>query len=95
MAHREVDLVIKDHTQMDNFLKYLIYKTETVDGRYGSAKSILKSMLVESGAHLTKKQQILNRPRLETECKIKMLEKVNTKYAVIRFRQKISYIAFK
>ena len=94
MAHREVDLVIKDPDQMDAFLKYLIYKTETVDGRYGSAKAILKNMMVKSNKKLSKKQQTLNQSRLERENKIKILQKVNTKYVVIRFRQKISYIAF-
>lgn len=86
MAHREVDLVIKDPNQMDTFLKYLIYKTETVDGRYGSAKSILKNMMIKSNKRFSKKQQLLNKPRLETENKIKILEKVNTKYVVIRLR---------
>lgn len=41
---------------MDIFLKYLIYKTETVDGRYGSAKSILKHMMIKSNEKFTKKQ---------------------------------------
>ena len=51
-------------------------------------------MMIKSNVKFNKKQQACNKLRLETENKIKMLEKVNTKYVVIRFRQKVSYIAF-
>ena len=36
-SSREIDLVIKDKTHMDKFIKYLIYVLKTKDGSKGSA----------------------------------------------------------
>lgn len=48
MRHREVDLVVEDQAQMNNLLKFLIIKTQTLDGRYGSASKILHTMTEEA-----------------------------------------------
>lgn len=33
LKHRDVDLVIKDQTEMDHLLKLLVYEMNTLDGR--------------------------------------------------------------
>ena len=39
---RNINLVIKDQMQMDLFLKFLIYRLETVDGNVGSGKKLVE-----------------------------------------------------
>ena len=42
---RNINLVIKDQSQMDLFLKFLIYRLETIDGNVGSGKKLVKYRL--------------------------------------------------
>lgn len=44
LSHREVDIVIKEEKDQNNFVKYILYKMRTIDGRAGSADKILKLM---------------------------------------------------
>lgn len=44
LAHREVDLVIKNEKQQNNFVKFLIYKLNTIDGKKNSAERILNAL---------------------------------------------------
>ena len=44
LGNRDVDLVIKDETQMNMFLKYLIHNLRTVDGNRGSANKLLEAI---------------------------------------------------
>ena len=44
LEFRFIDLVIEDMSEMDCFLKYLIYTLRTIDGKRNSANSILKNM---------------------------------------------------
>lgn len=44
MAHRDVDLVIKNERSQNKLVKYLLYKLETIDGKAGSAKRIIQMM---------------------------------------------------
>lgn len=41
---RYIDIVIEDMSQMDCFLKFLIYTLRTIDGKRGSANAILQNM---------------------------------------------------
>jgi len=44
LKHRDVDLVIRSGTQMNMFLKFLIYSLKTFDGTKGSAKRLVKAL---------------------------------------------------
>lgn len=44
LSHRDVDLVIRDEKQMAMFLKFLIYKMQTLDGKQGTALGIQKTL---------------------------------------------------
>ena len=44
LPHRDVDLVIRDQNQMNNFLKFLIHSMKTIDGKKNTATSILKTL---------------------------------------------------
>jgi hypothetical protein len=44
LAHREVDIVIKNEKEQNNLVKFLIYKLNTIDGRAGSADQLLEVM---------------------------------------------------
>lgn len=44
LKHREIDIVIKNEKQQNNFVKFLIFKLNTIDGRKGSAEPILKAL---------------------------------------------------
>ena len=65
---------------MNLLLKFLIVKMETLDGRKGSAKHILKWLKVQD--------KTVNHQAA-------ILKKTFVKYTLIRLRQKISFIAFK
>ena len=44
LHNRDVDLVIRDQYQMDQFLTYLIHNMRTMDGKKGTAEKILAAM---------------------------------------------------
>ena len=44
LRHRDVDIVIKNERQQNNFVKFLLYKLNTVDGKINSAKKILEAL---------------------------------------------------
>ena len=44
LEFRFIDIVIKDMTQMDCFIKFLIYTLRTIDGKRGTANPILQSL---------------------------------------------------
>ena len=88
LKHREVDFVFKDEIQQNKFVKYLIYRMKTIDGRKESAVPILKAMESQprkEGVSL-EKQEKMNQQEVIRKCYLK--------YLVIKLRQKISFIAF-
>lgn len=44
LSNRDVDLVIRDETQMDQLLLYLIHNMRTMDGKRDSANNMLDLM---------------------------------------------------
>ena len=44
LKHRDVDLVIRSQTQMNMFLKFLIYSLQTFDGKRGTAKPLIRAL---------------------------------------------------
>ena len=58
LAHRDVDIVIKDEREQNNLVKYLIYKLDTIDGKAGSARPILEILERECIENYRKKRKI-------------------------------------
>ena len=79
---------------MNRLLKYLIVKTWTIDGKYGTALPVYDKMVSAAMKGKDQKWQKNNRQRIQNEMRVKLLQKVYTRYVIIRFRQKISFIAF-
>ena len=84
---------------MNKFVKYILYRMQTIDGRKETAKPILKAMSEQyrknqqqSFKKKVDKQQMLKIERIN---EISLLKMTYLKYLIIKFRQKISYIAFK
>ena len=42
LAHRDVDIVIRNQKEQNNLVKFLLYKMNTIDGRKDSAKGVIK-----------------------------------------------------
>ena len=83
---------------MEILLKFLIYRTRTVDGKKGTADKLLEHLNNES---IRKYKALKNKTLLSdsTISKIaaknehSLFRKVYLKYMVMKIRQKISYIA--
>jgi hypothetical protein len=49
LKHREVDLVVKNQSQMDNLISLILYKTHSLDGMPGSSLPIEEYMELKKG----------------------------------------------
>ena len=107
LAHREVDIVVKDDKDQNNLVKYILYKMRTIDGRAGSADQILKQM-EKQGLENYKKKKSINNPnfglkdmphayltKVRLRNRLKVMRQTYQKYIIIKFRIKVSWIAFK
>ena len=106
LSHREVDIVVHDEKEQNNLVKYLLYKINTIDGIAGSADKILSVLESQGIESYRKKQKIpiqkfskkdvpnafLTRMRLKN--KLNVMRQAYLKYTVIKFRIKVSWIAF-
>ena len=88
----------------NNLVKYLLYKLETLDGNAGSAKKLIQMMDAQqmesylSKNKVPKKQDDFIRTleiRIHLRNKLKVVQKTYLKYLILKFRQKVSFIAFK
>lgn len=106
LHHREVDIVVHDEKEQNNLVKYILYKINTIDGIAGSADKILTALENQGIENYRKTQKIplskftvkdipnayLTRMRLKN--KLNVMRQAYLKYIVIKFRIKVSWIAF-
>ena len=45
LKHRDIDLVIKDDKDMDDFIKILVYSINTADGNSNSADAVTNKLI--------------------------------------------------
>ena len=100
LAKRDVDLVIKDEKDMDMILKFLIYSLRTIDGRRGTADSILNKLQIESKQQFRemKKRNTISKMREHQFMQLnemKVFGKIFLKYKVMIIRAKISFMALR
>ena len=57
MAHRDVDLIIRDEGEMKALVRFLIYRLQTIDGQRGSASKLLEHLLNKSEKEYSRKKQ--------------------------------------
>ena len=82
---------------MKRFIKFLIFKLQTVDGNRGSGEKIIKAMIKEKMDTVSEVHDFISDRRFkecETEIQIKFMKKVYFKYLILKFRAKVSYHAF-
>jgi hypothetical protein len=99
LKHRDVDLVIRSGTQMNMFLKFLIYSLETFDGKRGSASQLVKCLIRQEIRRLKKEQnrQVISaakRQEIREKSEYTVFKRVYHKYQVLKIRHKISFSAF-
>lgn len=98
MAHRDVDVVIKDLYQMNMLLKFLIHSLRTIDGYRGTADPVLEVLNKQSTMEYLKKN---NRDRVSESVRLRLIQtnehylfrKVYIKFLIMRVRAKISFMA--
>ena len=44
LAHRDVDIAFKSQKEQNNFVKFLLYKMNTIDGIRDSATGVIKAL---------------------------------------------------
>lgn len=88
---RTMDLVIHDENDMMKFIKYLIFKLETINNTVQTG-SKLKEVLVKQGLKYNEKE--LTEQQIKADCQYKIIRKTYLKYLLLRIRAKISYMAF-
>ena len=100
MPHRDVDIVIKDETQMFRVLKFLIYRMRTLDGNKDTAipyleqlnKGSLGSFKKEKGYESIKKSREHKIIQMNEDY---LADSVLFKYKIMKLRAKLSFMAFK
>lgn len=93
----DVFLLIKDEQEMMNFLKFLIYSLETIDGKRGSATPFIeKKVFIENRRlGLYSDDHTVNLAKVENKIREDLMHKVLFKYKLMRVMQKISFQALK
>ena len=77
---------------MQNFIKFILYKTQSIDGSINSAQYIIKAGEVESRKMKLKLKQ---KEKNAADLRHKLMIKANFRYNMLRIRSKISFMAFK
>ena len=105
LKDKEIDISIKNERTQNNFVKYLLYKLNTLEGIANSAVKILKVMndqdmkqyisMLHTDAHKKKEFSKTLAIKIRLKNKLTIMRKSYLKYLIIKFRQKISFIAFK
>lgn len=110
LDNREVDLVVQNDKDMDDLLEVLIDALDTVDGNKGSANVIykiiqqekMKNELIKRDQYNPKKVRawsknpaIMDKFMPNKAERHSILKTTLIKYKIMRFRSKISYMAFK
>lgn len=99
LGGRHVDLVIRNEAHMEMFLKFLISRLKTIDGRKGSAEPIiekivkLKSKELGYSAQSRKKLSPTDQDNLRREIEWKLFRSCLSKYRIMKIRQKLSFCA--
>jgi hypothetical protein len=88
LAHREVDLVIRNEDHMNKLLKFLIYSLRTLDGSRNSASNVLNLMNKECIQDYKKlhKREVVKKERIVETNEYKIFSKVYLKYKVMIIR---------
>jgi hypothetical protein len=88
LAHREVDLVIRNEDQMNKLLKFLIYSLRTLDGSRNSASNVLNLMNKECIQDYKKlhNREVVKKERIVETNEYKIFSKVYLKYKVMIIR---------
>ena len=105
LKDKEIDISIKNERTQNNFVKYLLYKLNTLEGIANSGVKILKVMndqdmnqyisMLHTDAHKKKEFSKTLAIKIRLKNKLTIMRKSYLKYLIIKFRQKISFIAFK
>ena len=102
LKHRDIDLVFKDEQDHNNFVKFLIYNMNTIDGTVDSAIPLLSMLEMQSMADYRKKKNLKSTEmpdymmrNIRHFNKVKVARKTYLKFLIIKLRFKISFIAFK
>ena len=98
LDHRDVELVVRDESDMNQILKYLIHRLRTLDGTRGTAEKIIELMNKQSLADLKKEvgRDVISKTKehqLIQQNEQAVFRKVLMKYKIMRIRSKISFIA--
>lgn len=96
LNHREVDLIIPDDRHMQQLLKFLVYRIQTVDGNRGTATAILadlnkrsrREFLSQPGRQFISKQR---EHQIKSANEYRLYSKVLLKYSIMKVRSKLSY----
>jgi len=91
LSHRAVDLVIRNDKDMEKILKFLICNLKTVDGNRDSGVQLVAALNKQS---ITKRTTIKERILIEKQNAAIVWQKVYRKYLVMKFRAKVSFMAF-
>ena len=96
--YRTIDLVIKDLSDMETLLKFLIYKLETQNGQKGSASKLFKDSYNEKFRQLcfelkTSVFSSEQKDRLKRISNESVVKKIIWKYKIMKWRSKISFSA--
>lgn len=99
LGGRPVDLVIRDEAHMELFLKFLIGRLKTTDGRKGSAEPVIEQILKlqskELGRSARSRQKLspVEQDNLRREIEWKLFRSCLSKYRIMKIRQKLSFCA--
>jgi len=100
LSHRDVDLVIRNESQMNCLLKLLIHSMRTMDGHKGTADKMLEAMNKQSKEEYLKHtgKQLISESvaqKIKQSNEHLLFRKVYLKYLILRIRAKISFMALK
>jgi hypothetical protein len=92
LGNRDIDLVIKEESIMDMFLKLLIHNTNSIDGQRGSAEHTKGVMLKKV---ITKNSSKKEEQTAIADISHRLMIRTALSFKVIRARLKMSFLALK
>ena len=91
----DLNIVLKCDNDMKDFLKVLIYELETIDGRRGTAKPLIDSLMEHKSKELRIKQGSEEYKRLYLKTRHQVMMRTYQKFTLLRFRLKLSFECLK
>lgn len=93
----DVSLIFESEQATNNFLKLLIHRIETTDGRKGTAVKLKKNVYAEEVKVRLQKGKRLDEKwaqQVKRAIAHQVMHKVALKYRIMKVRMKLSYICF-